>query len=163
MFNVGDIELRYSLYHNVFARQRNATSCGCMNAIMQDYKRGEYYALEGIIIYLRFFQNKQFNFMNEAKSPERNNMTNTSTNIARMSPEWNVVRKNNDSIAEKVLWSAKDLMGAGLSRSKAYELLNRADMPVVRLGDRVYMLKDKFLAWLDAQATNCANSVSSDD
>lgn len=43
------------------------------------------------------------------------------------------------------LLSAKDLMRLyGFSRPTAYQLLNSSNLPVVRIGDRVYMLRDKF-------------------
>ncbi|MBR1584430.1 MAG: hypothetical protein IJ662_02690 [Clostridia bacterium] len=50
---------------------------------------------------------------------------------------------------EKILLDAHDLQAAGISRTLAYQLLNRADMPVVTFGRRKYLVKDKFLRWLD--------------
>ncbi len=40
---------------------------------------------------------------------------------------------------QKTLLSAKDLISMGLSRRMAYDLLSRPDMPVVRIGSRVFM------------------------
>ncbi len=48
-----------------------------------------------------------------------------------------------------ILMSAKDLQAAGFTRAVVYQLLNRADMPVVTFGRRKFMLRDKFLARLD--------------
>lgn len=41
---------------------------------------------------------------------------------------------------------------AGIGRTRVYQLLNRADMPVVKLGRRKYMHRDLFLAWLSSSA-----------
>ena len=38
-----------------------------------------------------------------------------------------------------------------LSRSKAYELLHCTNFPSIRVGKRLIVPRDKFLAWLDAQ------------
>lgn len=51
------------------------------------------------------------------------------------------------------LLSATDLITLGFSRPMAYQLLNRADLPTVRLGGRrLYMHRDNFLHWLDQQS-----------
>ena len=50
---------------------------------------------------------------------------------------------------EKILLDAHDLQAAGISRTLAYQLLNRADMPVITFGRRKYLVKDKFMRWLD--------------
>ena len=45
-----------------------------------------------------------------------------------------------------MLLDAKDLQEAvGIPRALAYQLLNRADMPVVCLGRRKFMNRDKFV------------------
>ena len=51
------------------------------------------------------------------------------------------------------LLTAKHLQGCGLSRSMAYQLLGRADMPVIRIGERLFMNRDLFFQWMDEQAT----------
>jgi predicted DNA-binding transcriptional regulator AlpA len=51
------------------------------------------------------------------------------------------------------LLNAKHLQGCGLSRSMAYQLLSREDMPVVRIGGRVFMNRDLFFKWMEEQAT----------
>ena len=50
------------------------------------------------------------------------------------------------------LLNAKHLQSCGLSRSMAYQLLGREDMPVVRIGGRVFMNRDLFFQWMDEQA-----------
>jgi len=40
----------------------------------------------------------------------------------------------------------------GMTRSMAYQLLNRADLPVVQIGMRKFMLRELFLGWLRKQA-----------
>ena len=50
------------------------------------------------------------------------------------------------------LLSAKHLQSCGVTRSMAYQLLNRDDMPVIRIGERLFMNRDLFFEWLDGQA-----------
>ena len=52
------------------------------------------------------------------------------------------------------LMSAKDLKNIGLSRPMAYQLLNRDDLPVVVIGGRRFMNRDRFFEWMDRQAAN---------
>lgn len=49
----------------------------------------------------------------------------------------------------KLLLSYKDLVELGLSRTAAYRLLSREDLPVVIIGGRRFMNGPKFLAWID--------------
>ena len=52
-----------------------------------------------------------------------------------------------------MLMSVRDIQCIGFGRDKARALMNRADMPVITLSKRVKrMHRDKFFAWLDAQA-----------
>jgi len=52
------------------------------------------------------------------------------------------------------LLSAKHLIQAyGLTRSMSYQILNREDAPVVRIGERLFMKRDLFDAWLDSQSS----------
>ena len=44
--------------------------------------------------------------------------------------------------------TAKDIQAMGFSRPMVYQLLNREDMPTVRIGKRVFVQKDRFLEWL---------------
>ena len=51
------------------------------------------------------------------------------------------------------LLTVKDIQSLGIGRNMARALMNRADMPVITLSERVKrMHRDKFFAWLDAQA-----------
>ena len=47
--------------------------------------------------------------------------------------------------------TAEDLQNFGFSRSMAYAFLNREDVPVIRIGKRKFIRKEKFLAWLEEQ------------
>lgn len=47
--------------------------------------------------------------------------------------------------------SAKDLQDMGFSRSMAYALFNRADVPVIHIGKRKFIRREKFLDWLAEQ------------
>ena len=52
------------------------------------------------------------------------------------------------------LLTARDLMERyGFPRVRVYELLNRADLPVVPIGRRRYMHKQLFDEWLRNQAS----------
>jgi predicted DNA-binding transcriptional regulator AlpA len=48
------------------------------------------------------------------------------------------------------LLSAKHLMQfSGLAKNKVYECLNREDAPVVVIGGRRYMIREKFIPWIE--------------
>lgn len=47
--------------------------------------------------------------------------------------------------------SAKDLQEMGFSRSMSYALFNREDVPVIRIGKRKFIRREKFLEWLAEQ------------
>lgn len=53
---------------------------------------------------------------------------------------------------ERAVLSAIDLQAMGFSRPMVYKLLNRNDLPVIRIGNRRFMHREKFLLWLDKQA-----------
>lgn len=44
--------------------------------------------------------------------------------------------------------SAKDLQDMGFSRSMSYALFNRANVPVIHIGKRKFIRREKFLDWL---------------
>jgi len=44
---------------------------------------------------------------------------------------------------------AADFLGMG--NSQMYELVKRSDFPAFNVGKRIYIHRDKFLAWIDAQ------------
>ena len=47
--------------------------------------------------------------------------------------------------------SAKDLQEMGFSRSMSYALFNREDIPVIRIGKRKIIRREKFFEWLAEQ------------
>lgn len=47
--------------------------------------------------------------------------------------------------------SAKDLQDIGFSRSMSYALFNREDVPVIRIGKRKFIRREKFFEWLTEQ------------
>lgn len=58
--------------------------------------------------------------------------------------------ENKKSNTPEIL-SAKDLQDMGFSRSMAYALFNRADVPVIHIGKRKFIRREKFLEWLTEQ------------
>jgi len=54
------------------------------------------------------------------------------------------------------LLNAKHLQECGLTRAMAYQLLNREDMPVVQIGVRKFMNRDRFFEWMDNQSARRA-------
>ena len=55
---------------------------------------------------------------------------------------------------EKLLLDAKEVHElANISLRNAYRLLNRSDLPVVRIGERRYMHRALFEEWLRDEAT----------
>ena len=57
-----------------------------------------------------------------------------------------------------LLMSAKDLQKVGVTKTMAYQLLNREDIPVVCIGGRKFVNRDKFFQWLDSQTLASAQS-----
>ena len=53
-------------------------------------------------------------------------------------------RKN----AAPEILSAKDLQDMGFSRSMSYALFNREDIPVIRIGKRKFIRRERFMEWL---------------
>ena len=47
--------------------------------------------------------------------------------------------------------SAKDLQEMGFSRSMSYALFNREDIPVIRIGKRKFIRRERFMEWLTEQ------------
>lgn len=47
--------------------------------------------------------------------------------------------------------TAEDLQNFGFSRSMAYNFLNREDVPVIRIGKRKFIRREKFYEWLVEQ------------
>ena len=53
-------------------------------------------------------------------------------------------RKN----ATPEILSAKDLQEMGFSRSMSYALFNREDIPVIHIGKRKFIRRERFMEWL---------------
>ena len=47
--------------------------------------------------------------------------------------------------------SAKDLQDMGFSRSMSYALFNREDIPVIHIGKRKFIRRERFMKWLAEQ------------
>ena len=47
--------------------------------------------------------------------------------------------------------SANDIQTLGFTRTMAYNILNREDVPVVKIGSRKFIQRDKFFDWLDSR------------
>ena len=47
--------------------------------------------------------------------------------------------------------TAEDLQDFGFTRSMAYAFLNRGDIPVIKIGKRKFIRKEKFYEWLETQ------------
>ena len=58
---------------------------------------------------------------------------------------------NEDLKHTSEILSAKYLQDMGFSRSMSYALFNRADVPVIRIGKRKFIRREKFLEWLAEQ------------
>jgi hypothetical protein len=55
-----------------------------------------------------------------------------------------------------LMLNAEDIQAVmNISRAGAYTLMHRADFPVIRIGKRMVVPRDKFLEWKD-QNTECS-------
>lgn len=54
-------------------------------------------------------------------------------------------------IAAPEILSAKDLQDMGFSRSMSYALFNREDIPVIRIGKRKFIRRERFMEWIAEQ------------
>ena len=53
-----------------------------------------------------------------------------------------------------IMLTVKDAQAlTGLPRSTLYKLLHRQDVPVIANGRRLYLHRDRFLAWIEEQTT----------
>lgn len=50
-----------------------------------------------------------------------------------------------------MMLSANDIQTMGFTRTMAYNILNREDVPVVKIGSRKFIQRDKFFDWLDSK------------
>lgn len=58
---------------------------------------------------------------------------------------------------EKLTLTVPDIQQAlGVSKNTAYELVNRADFPKLRVGKRILIPRDAFIRWLEAQTENAS-------
>lgn len=48
-----------------------------------------------------------------------------------------------------MMLSANDIQAMGFTRTMAYNILDRDDVPVVKIGSRKFIQSDKFFGWLD--------------
>jgi len=52
-----------------------------------------------------------------------------------------------------IFLSAKELQHMGISRAISYRILNRNDIPVIHLGGKKLVDRDKFFEWIEKQTT----------
>lgn len=57
--------------------------------------------------------------------------------------------KKEEETGFPLLLSAKDIQKMGISRSMSYQILNRSDVPVIKIGERKMVKRDEFLDWLN--------------
>lgn len=50
-----------------------------------------------------------------------------------------------------MMLSANDIQTMGFTRTMSYNILNRDDVPVVKIGSRKFIQRDKFFDWLDSR------------
>ena len=50
-----------------------------------------------------------------------------------------------------MMLSANDIQTLGFTRTMAYNILNREDVPVVKIGSLKFIQRDKFFDWLDSR------------
>ncbi len=67
----------------------------------------------------------------------------------------NKIVKNYNDIP--LMMTANDIQNIGFSRTMAYQILNRNDVPVVIIGERKFVKKDSFFDWLGKQTTGGEN------
>lgn len=48
-----------------------------------------------------------------------------------------------------MMLSANDIQTMSFTRTMAYNIVNRDDVPVVKIGSRKFIQRDKFFDWLD--------------
>jgi len=65
-----------------------------------------------------------------------------------------------------IMLSANDLQAMGFTRTMAYSILNSDDVPVVKIGNRKFIQRDKFSGWIarkttQAKTLNNRNSIFS--
>ena len=58
-----------------------------------------------------------------------------------------------------IMLSANDLQAMGFTRTMAYSILNSIDVPVVKIGNRKFIQRDKFFKWLDSKENNTSKNT----
>ena len=58
-----------------------------------------------------------------------------------------------------IMLSANDLQAMGFTRTMAYSILNSDDLPVVKIGNRKFIQRDKFFKWLDSKENNIGKNA----
>lgn len=56
-----------------------------------------------------------------------------------------------------MMLSANEIQTMGFTRTMAYSILNREDVPVVKIGSRKFIQRDKFFDWLDSREKKILN------
>jgi hypothetical protein len=60
-------------------------------------------------------------------------------------------RENMNGNEFPMMLTANDLQAMGFRRAMVYKILNSADVPVVKIGNRKFIQRDKFFKWLDSK------------
>lgn len=50
-----------------------------------------------------------------------------------------------------MMLSANDIQAMGFTRTMVYKILSSEEVPVVKIGNRKFVQRDKFFAWLDSK------------
>ena len=50
-----------------------------------------------------------------------------------------------------MMLSANDIQAVGFTRTMVYKILSSEEVPVVKIGSRKFVQRDKFFAWLDSK------------
>lgn len=50
-----------------------------------------------------------------------------------------------------MMLSANDIQAMGFTRTMVYKILSFEEVPVVKIGSRKFVQRDKFFAWLDSK------------
>lgn len=50
-----------------------------------------------------------------------------------------------------MMLSANDIQAMGFTRTMVYKILSSDEVPVVKIGSRKFVQRDKFFAWLDSK------------
>ena len=61
------------------------------------------------------------------------------------------VLKMNSKENLPMMLSANEIQTMGFTRNMAYNILDRDDVPVVKIGSRKFIQRDKFFEWLDSR------------